>query len=217
MATGVLPVQQASVEDWKSRPSPLALRRVPQFDVSKHEQVSTVCSSQMQGKGGKTQPIPRDMCRNLCVAVQNVTDCSFIPPHRRTAWTAARALVHQDEVMPIRPASPADLVDQPDDLKDLVDSEGFFGKSAANSSNQAGLLVALMSLFDSDGNRTLTRDEWMGGNEALELETSESEWQALLKRFHGLSTGVVDLRRPWRCLARSSRSKASSRRSCVAL
>ena len=94
--------------------------------------------------------------------------------------------------MPIRPVSPADLVDQPDDLKDLVDSEGFFGKSAANSSNQAGLLVALMSLFDSDGNRTLTRDEWMGGNEALELETSESEWQALLKRFHGLSTGVVD-------------------------
>ena len=101
-------------------------------------------------------------------------------------------VVHQDEVMPIRPVSPADLVDQPDDLKDLVDSEGFFGKSAANSSNQAGLLVALMSLFDSDGNRTLTRDEWMGGNEALELETSESEWQALLKRFHGLSTGVVD-------------------------
>ena len=80
------------------------------------------------------------------------------------------------------------------ELDELVDARGFFGEAsheAGGGASQAGLLVALMSLFDTDGSRTLTREEWMGGNEALELETSEEEWQALLKRFGGTKEGVV--------------------------
>ena len=55
--------------------------------------------------------------------------------------------------------------------------------ASSNDASLPGLLVALMSLFDSDGSHTLSKREWMDGNAALELRTSDEEWSMLLKRF----------------------------------
>ena len=46
-----------------------------------------------------------------------------------------------------------------------------------------GLLIALMTLFDTDGSHTLSQKEWMDGIGALDLTTSDAEWHMLLDRF----------------------------------
>ena len=73
----------------------------------------------------------------------------------------------------------------------MPDSQGMSRRSSTGSlflggsddASLPGLLVALMTLFDGDGSRTLSKTEWMDGNAALDLSTSDDEWEMLLQRF----------------------------------
>ena len=46
-------------------------------------------------------------------------------------------------------------------------------------------LTAAFKLFDTDGSHTLSQKEWSDGNAALDLATSDEEWQMLVQRFGG--------------------------------
>ena len=62
-------------------------------------------------------------------------------------------------------------------------STGSLFLGGSDDASLPGLLVALMTLFDGDGSRTLSKTEWMDGNAALDLSTSDDEWEMLLQRF----------------------------------
>ena len=48
-----------------------------------------------------------------------------------------------------------------------------------------GMLIAVLTLFDVDGTNNLSEQEWLDGNEALELSTSKSEFQRLRRATPG--------------------------------
>ena len=57
---------------------------------------------------------------------------------------------------------------------------------------EEGLLVALMTLFDTEGSRTLSQKEWSEGSAAMDLANSDGEWAILLKRFSSDDDGAPD-------------------------
>ena len=69
-----------------------------------------------------------------------------------------------------------------DDDLGIKPTESLFNGTGSNAS-LPGLLLALMTLFDTDGSHTLTEREWRDGNTALDLATSHEEWKMLLARF----------------------------------
>ena len=54
-----------------------------------------------------------------------------------------------------------------------------------NNGSLPGLLVALLTIFDTDGTQQLTRSEWLDGKRALLLETDAEEWRTLLTKMGG--------------------------------
>ena len=74
-------------------------------------------------------------------------------------------------------------------LKETERDPGRFSRSLLADHEEGmplpGMLIAVLTLFDIDGTNELSEQEWLEGNEALELSTSRKEFQQLRRSTPG--------------------------------
>ena len=53
-------------------------------------------------------------------------------------------------------------------------------------------MVALLTLFDQDGDKQISRSEWELGSSALSMRASDDDWANVLNQFGGVDRDTLD-------------------------